>query len=196
MKKIITLFVILFLGMSASFAQKFGYVDTEYILGQLPEYKSAQKSLDDLATTWQNELEVKMTDLDRLYREYQDEKVLLTDEMKKKREDQLALKEKVIREYQKQKFGTEGDLIKKRQELVKPIQDKVFEAIQKVARKSGLDFIFDKGGEMILLYSNSKFDKSDEVLEELGVTPVKDKSPEKKDDKTPPKPGNVPPKLK
>jgi len=194
MKKIFLIFILSFLANTYTQAQKFGYVDTEYILGQLPEYKSAQKQLDELAAMWQKELEDKMADVDRLYREYQDEKVLLTDDLKKKREDQIANKEKAMRDYQKQKFGSEGDLFKKRQELVKPIQDKVFEAIQKVARKSGLDFIFDKGGDMIMLYSNSKFDKSDEVLEELGITPVKDKSNEKKDEKPPVKPGVVPPK--
>ncbi|MBI3235620.1 MAG: OmpH family outer membrane protein [Bacteroidetes bacterium] len=194
MKKIFLIFILSFLANTYTQAQKFGYVDTEYILGQLPEYKSAQKQLDELAAMWQKELEDKMADVDRLYREYQDEKVLLTDDLKKKREDQIANKEKAMRDYQKQKFGSEGDLFKKRQELVKPIQDKVFEAIQKVARKSGLDFIFDKGGDMIMLYSNSKFDKSDEVLEELGITPVKDKSSEKKDDKAPVKPGALPPK--
>ncbi len=197
MKKIIV-FILLVIGMNSQVAtaQKFAFVDTEYILGQLTEYKSAQKQLDDLAALWQKELEDKINEIDRLYREYQDEKVLMTDELKKKREDQIANKEKLMREYQKLKFNPDGDLNRKRQELIKPIQDKVFESIQKVARKSGLDFIFDKGGDMIMLFSNPKFDKSDEVLEEMGVTPVKDKSPEKKEDKTPTKPGSVPPTKK
>lgn len=196
MKKIIFTLLITFAATIAANAQKFGYVDTEYILSQMPEYKSAQKQLDELATQWQKELEDRIADLDRQYREYQDEKVLLTDEVKKKREEQLAQKDKAVREYQKQKFGPEGDLYKKRQELIKPIQDKVFESIAKVARKSGLDFIFEKGSEMVMLYSNSKFDKSDEVLEEMGITPVKDKDKEKEkgQEKTPPKPAPNPPK--
>lgn len=194
MKKIIVTFMLsLVMGLGVQ-AQKFGYVDTEYILGQMPEYKSAQKQLDELAVQWQKELEEKISDLERQYREYQDEKVLLTDEVKKKREDQLAQKDKMVREFQKQKFGPEGDLFKKRQEFIKPIQDKVFESIAKVARKSGLDFIFEKGGEMVMLYANSKFDKSDEVLEEMGIAPVKDKDKEKGTDKVPPKPMPNPPK--
>lgn len=196
MKKIILTFVLAIASALGLHAQKFGYVDTEYILSQMPEYKSAQKQLDELASQWQKELEDKIADLERQYREYQDEKVLLTDEVKKKREDQLAQKDRAVREFQKQKFGPEGDLYKKRQELIKPIQDKVFESIAKVARKSGLDFIFEKGGEMVMLYSNSKFDKSDEVLEEMGITPVKDKDKDKEKgpEKTTPKPSPTPPK--
>jgi outer membrane protein len=150
-----------------------GYIDTDYILGQLPEYRSAQKELDDLSIKWQKELEEKAAELDKVYRDYQDEKILLTDELKRKREQQIADKEKAMREFQKQKFGPDGELFKKRQDLVKPLQDKVFDAVQKVAKKSGLDFIFDKGGDMVMMYANAKFDKSDEVLEELGVVPAK-----------------------
>lgn len=158
------------LGLSA---QKFGYVDSEYILSQLPEYKSAQKQLDDASAQWQKELETKLAEVDRLYREYQDEKPLLSEEMRKKREDFIAQKEKSAKDFQKDKFGPEGELFKKRSELMKPIQDRVFEAIQKVAKKNGWDFVFDKSGDMIMLYSNAKFDASEDVLEELGVT-VKD----------------------
>lgn len=194
----IFVFVSAFIFCHFSYAQKFAYVDSEYILGQIPEYKSAQKQLDELSAQWEKELDDKMAEIERLYREYNDEKVLLTEELRKKREEMLANREKAAREFQKKKFGTDGDLFRKRQELVKPLQDRVFEAIQKVARKSGLDFIFDKSGDMIMLFANGKFDKSDEVLEEMGITPVKPKANDKPTPPAPPKPGapgpSTPPK--
>lgn len=167
-------------------AQKFGFVDSEYILSQIPEYKSAQKQLDDLSGQWQKEYELKLAEVARLFREYQDEKPLLTEELRKKREDFISQKEKAAFDFQKEKFGPQGELFKKRAELVKPIQDRVFDAIQKVAKKNGWDFVFDKSGDMIMLYSNAKFDASEDVLEELGVA-VKDpnKTPETPKKNTP-----------
>ncbi len=150
-------------------AQRFGYVDTEYILDLMPEYKSSQKQLDQLSEDWQKEVERKQQNIDKMYRDFQAEQVLLTEDLRKKREEEIKLKEKELRDYRNQKFGYEGEVFKKRQELIKPIQDRVFDAIQKVAKQSALDFIFAKSGEFIMLYSNAKYDKSDEVLAELGV---------------------------
>jgi outer membrane protein len=150
-------------------AQKFAYVDTEYILEQVPEYKSAQKKLDMMAEDWQKELEKQKNHIDKLRKELQAEQVLLTDELRKKKEDEIADLEKAMKEFQKQKFGYEGELFKKRQELIKPIQDKVFDAVMKVAKESALDFIFDKSSEMTMLYTNAKYDRSDDVLEEMGI---------------------------
>jgi len=163
-------FIILALALTCvAQAQRFGYVDTEYILDLMPEYKSAQKQLDQLSEDWQKEVEKKQQNIDKMYRDFQAEQVLLTEDLRKKREEEIKLKEKELREYRNQKFGYEGELFKKRQELIKPIQDRVFDAIQKVAKQSALDFIFAKSGEFIMLYSNAKYDKSDEVLAELGV---------------------------
>jgi outer membrane protein len=152
-----------------AFAQRFAYVDTEYILDMMPEYRSAQKQLDQLSEDWQKEIEKKQISIDKMYKEYQAEQVLLTEDLRKKREQEIKDKEKELRDYRNQKFGYEGELFKKRQELIKPIQDKVFDAVQKIAKQSALDFIFAKSGELIMLYTNAKYDKSDEVLTELGI---------------------------
>ena len=164
---IVTLLIIL-----ATFqvkAQRFAYVDSEYILSQMPAYKSAQTQIDELSKKWQEEIETKFAEIDKLYKVYQAEKVLLTKDMQTKRENEIIELERAAKKLQNDKFGYEGELFKKREELIKPIQDKVYEAINKVASENGLDFIFDKSGDMLMLVSNSKYDRSDEVLEELGV---------------------------
>lgn len=176
MKKLLLIISTLF--AFSAYAQRFGYVDTEYILDLMPEYRSAQKQLDQLSEDWQKEIEKKQQVIDKMYREFQAEQVLLTEDLRKKREEEIKKKEKEMRDYRTQKFGYEGELFKKRQELIKPIQDRVFDAIQKVAKQSALDFIFAKSGEFIMLYSNAKYDKSDEVLTELGVA-VNKEAPKK-----------------
>ena len=170
MKKYVLAFALLFLGvLPFATAQKFAYVDTEYILEQVPEYKSAQKKLDMMAEDWQKELEKQKAHIEKLRKELQAEQVLLTDELRKKKEDEIIELEKAMKDFQKQKFGYEGELFKKRQELIKPIQDKVFDAVMKVAKESALDFIFDKSSELTMLYTNAKYDRSDDVLEEMGI---------------------------
>lgn len=172
--RIILFLVLLSIGSLAQ-AQKFGYVDTEYILDMMPDYRSAQKQLDMMAEDWQKELDKKQETIDRMYRDLQAELVLLTEELRKKREQEIKDKEKELKDFRNQKFGYEGELFKKRQELVKPIQDKIFVAVQNIAKKNAYDFIFAKSGELIMLYSNAKYDKSDEVLAELGITVSKSK---------------------
>lgn len=164
------LFTVIMLLSLASFSQKFAYVDTEYILEQVPEYRSAQKKLDLMAEDWQKEIETMKLQLEKLQKQLQSEQFFLSDELRKKREEEIAELDKKLKEFQKQKFGYEGELFKKRQELIKPIQDKVFDAIQKVAKESALDFIFDKSSELTMLYTNAKYDRSDDVLEEMGIT--------------------------
>jgi len=182
-KKLILLLAIMVLLPMTNFAQKFAYVDTEYILSWLPDYKSAQKKLDDLAEKWQKEVDKKYEDIDKMYKEYQAEKILLTPEQQKQREDDIINKEKEAKKFQQEKFGFEGELFKKRQELVKPIQDKVYEAIQKIAKDENLDFIFDKSSDMTMLYSNAKYDKSDNILSLLGVAPTKEEKEKVKEEK-------------
>lgn len=150
-------------------AQKTAYVDTDYILSNIPEYKMAQETLDKLAADWQKEIDAKYAEIDKLYKAYQADALLLTEDMRKKRENEIINKEKEVRELQKQRFGVDGELFKKRQELVKPVQDKVYNAIKSVAEKKGIAFVFDKAGAVTLLYSNNKYDLSEEVIKELGV---------------------------
>lgn len=169
-KSFILLFSVLVVTHFSAQAQKFAYVDTEYILEQVPEYKSAQKKLDLMAEDWQKDLEKQKTNIERLRKELQAEQVLLSDELRKKKEEEITELEKAMKDFQKQKFGYEGELFKKRQELIKPIQDKVFDAVMKVAKESALDFIFDKSSELTMLYTNAKYDRSDDVLEEMGIT--------------------------
>lgn len=167
-------------------AQRFAYVDTEYILDMMPEYRSAQKQLDQLSEDWQKEIEKRQQAIDKMIKDFQAEQVLLTEDLRKKREQEIKDKEKELKDYRNQKFGYEGELFKKRQELIKPIQDKVFDAVQKIAKQNALDFIFAKSGELIMLYSNAKYDKSDEVLSELGIAVNKgaDKETKKQQPKT------------
>src|ERR1043165_1721389 len=124
--------------VAAQQAAKFGYVDTDYIMGQIPEYKAAQSELDKTSMQWQKEIDIKYAEIDKLYKAYQADAILLTDDMKKKRENEIINKEKEVKEQQKQKFGVDGELFKKRQELVKPIQDKVYNAIKTTADRKGL----------------------------------------------------------
>ncbi|TAE87325.1 MAG: OmpH family outer membrane protein [Bacteroidetes bacterium] len=185
MKKLFLLILLTGTSFVSLQAQRFAYVDTEYILDLLPEYRSAQKQLEQLSLDWEKEIEKRQQAIDKMYRDFNAEQVLLTEELRKKREQEIKDKEKELKDYRTQKFGYEGELFKKRQELIRPIQDKVFEAVQKVAKQGALDFIFAKGGEMIMLFSNAKYDKSDEVLAELGVavTKNKDNNQQKQDKK-------------
>lgn len=170
-RKYLSIVLVLFC-VSSLFSQggaaKFGYVDTDYILSQIPEYKAAQSELDKTSVQWQKEIDAKYAEVDKLYKAYQADAILLTDDMKKKRENEIINREKEVKDLQKQRFGVDGELFKKRQELVKPIQDKVYNAIKAVAEKAGLGFIMDKTGQVTLLYANSKYDKSDDVLVYLG----------------------------
>ncbi len=161
-------FVMSLCAIAQSGAAKFAYVDTDYILSQIPEYKAAQSELDKTSVQWQKEIEVKYSEIDKLYKAYQADAILLTDDMKKKRENEIVNKEKEVKDLQKARFGVDGELFKKRQELVKPIQDKVYNAIKIVAEKAGIGFILDKSGQVSILYANIKYDKSDDVLVYLG----------------------------
>lgn len=152
-------------------AQRFAYVDTDYILNQMPEYNSAQKQLDLLAYDWQKEIEKKRSEIDKMKADLEAEKIFLVDDVKNQRQADISRKEKELVAYQQEKFGVNGELFKKRQELIQPIQDRIFDAIQKVAKDNALDFIFDKAGSVSMLYTNTKYDRSDEVLEELGIVP-------------------------
>ena len=153
----------------AGFAQKYAVIDTKYILDKMPEYKAAQKQLDDVAAGWQKEIDNMQAELDKMYKDFDAEQVMLSDELKHKRQDQLFNKEKALRDLQRKRFGFEGDLFKKRQELIKPVQDKVYNAVQKLAAQRGYDFILDKSEGITVIFADPKLDKSDDVIRELGI---------------------------
>ena len=168
MKKTLLLAFMLVAGI-AGFSQKYAIIDTRYILDKMPDYKQAQKQLDEVAAGWQKDIDGKQTELDGMYKAYEAEQVMLSDDLKKKREDQLFNKEKDLRDLQRKRFGFEGDLFKKRQELIKPIQDKVYNAVQKMAVSRGYDFVLDKSEGITIIFADPKLDKSEDVLKDLGV---------------------------
>jgi outer membrane protein len=170
MKKIILLTAILCIFGFGAKAQKYAYVNTDYILDNIPDYADAQTQLDDLSAQWQKEIEAKFADIDKMYKSFQSESVLLPEDMKKKREDDIIKKEKDAKDLQKKRFGQDGDLFKKRQELIKPIQDKIYGAIEDIATSDNYAVIFDKANSATLIYTNAKYDISEQVLEKLGYT--------------------------
>jgi outer membrane protein len=150
-------------------AQRYAIIDTKYILDKMPEYKEAQKQLDETAAQWQKEIDGAQQELDKMYKDFEAEQVMLSEDLRRKREDQLFIKEKNLRDLQRKRFGFEGDLFKRRQELIKPVQDKVFNAVQKLAVQRGYDFILDKSEGITVIFADPKLEKSEDVLKELGV---------------------------
>jgi len=185
MKKLVLLIAFALFSSMAFSQQKYAYVDTEYILENIPEYATAQDKLDEYSVLWQKEIELKFAEVDSLYAKFETESVLLPEDIKTKREAAIVAKEKEAKALQKKRFGKDGDLFKKREELVKPIQDKVYNAIEELATEGTYGIIFDKSGSLTMLYTNPKLDKSDDVLEKLGYKPgtVKDATKGTKDTK-------------
>lgn len=169
MKKLLFSLLMLVATFVVANAQRYCTIDSKYILEKVPDYKNAQTNLDALSKTWQKEIDDKMQEVDKMYKSYQAERAMLSDEMRKKREDEIVAKEKAVKDLQKQRFGYEGDLFKKRQELVKPVQDKVYNAVQKMVQQKGYDLVLDKAGGVTLFYADPKLDKSDEVLKIIGA---------------------------
>lgn len=168
MKKISFLICLLVIAL-VGFSQKYAIIDTRLILDKLPDYTQAQKQLDDIAADWQKDIDARQSALDKMYKDYDAEQIMLPEDLKKKRQDQLFLKEKELRDLQKQRFGFEGDLFKKRQELIKPVQDKVYNAVQKLSVSRGYDFVLDKSEGITIIFADPKLDKSEDVLRELGI---------------------------
>ncbi|MBI3512421.1 MAG: OmpH family outer membrane protein [Bacteroidetes bacterium] len=167
-RKIFSIVIALLATAGFTYGQKFCFVDSDYILGQSPAYQQAQTQLNDLSVQWQKEVEAKYAEIDALYKNFQQEQLLLTDELRQKREAEIVEKEKEAKDFQKSKFGVDGELFKKRQELVKPIQDQIYNAVKEMAERGGYAVVFDKASDLTILYSNPKYDKSDDVLEILG----------------------------
>jgi outer membrane protein len=150
-------------------AQRYAVIDSKYILEKVPQYKESQERLDQFSVQWQQEIDQKQTAVDKMLKDFDAEAIMLSDELKKKREDEIFNKEKELRDLQKKRFGFEGDLFKKRQELIKPIQDRVYNAVQKLAVDKQYDFILDKGEGITVIFADPKLDRSDDVLRNLGV---------------------------
>jgi len=166
MKKLIIILISLF--SLSCYAQKFAFIDSEYILNNIPTYKAAQDELDKYSQLWQKEVEGKYAEIDDMYKKFQAEKVLLTEDMKSKREEEIVTKEKTVKDLQKKYFGKDGDLFKKREELVKPIQDEIYTAVKEIAADGGFSVVFDTSSGGNIMYSDAKYDKSDQVLQKLG----------------------------
>lgn len=152
-------------------AQKYAVINTDYVLKSLPDYASAQKRLDRYVADWQKELSDKAAELESMRADYEQESYLLPENLKKRRQEEIRAKEQEIRDLQQQHFGAGGDLERHRAELLKPVQDRVFSAIERIANEKNYAFVFDKAGSPTVLYANKKYDISDEVLEQLGVKP-------------------------
>ena len=169
MRKLILGLLFVVSGTLSAVAQKYCIIDSKYILEKVSDYTDAQNKLDALSKTWQSEIDAKMAEVDKMYKSYQAERAMLSDEVRKKREDEIVIKEKAAKDLQKQHFGYEGDLFKTRQQLVKPVQDRVFNAVQKMAQTKGYDIVLDKAGGVTLFYADPKLDRSDDVLKLLGI---------------------------
>jgi outer membrane protein len=175
MKAYLITIIFLIFGLNFGLAQRFGYIDTQFILDKMPEYKKAQDEISALSDAWEKEIQEMAKKIESMYSAYQAEQVLLTDEMKKDRSEAIKKKEAELKEYQRKVFGFEGLFFLKKQELVKPVQDKVWDAVDKVAKQNNLAIIFDKSGELVMIYTDPRHDYTDFVLEELGLGDPNDK---------------------
>jgi len=139
-------------------------------LEAVPEYKKAQEDLDKISTQWRQEINQELDKIKSMYNKYQAEQVIMSDEMRKQKEDEITKKEKDVRELQKEKFGPEGSLFKKRQELIKPIQDRVFKAVEDFATEKAYDVVLDKSSSSGILFANAAIEKTADIIRKLGIT--------------------------
>ncbi len=172
MKAFILILAFTFVSITSLFAQRMRFVDSDYILKNMPEYASVKRQLDALAVQWQADVDAKYQEIDRLLKAYQADQVLLTPDMKRRREAEIDDKEKSAKDFQNKKFGPDGELTQKSSALIKPIQDKIAKAIQAVAEDDNIEIIFDKNSELLMLYASPSLDKSKEVLAKLGIKPA------------------------
>lgn len=156
-------------GVQSASAQKFGYVDTEFVFGKMPEYQKALGEIDKFADKWSKDIQDKYVEIDKLQKAYQAEEILLTDDMKRDRQRAISEKEREAREYNNKVFGYEGLLFQKKKELIKSPMELVNRALEKVAAQKKLDFLFDKASDFVMLYTNPRHDYTDYVMEELGL---------------------------
>lgn len=167
--KNIAFIVFLLFGTGFANAQKYAYIDSDFILNKLPDYIDAKDQLDKLAERWTKEIEERYEVLKTKKDNFAREEVLLPNEEKAKRLEEIGVMESEAMQMQRQRFGVGGDYFSKRQELIKPIQDKVYDAMQQVASRKNYSFVFDKANQSNLIYADSKMDISNEVLRELNI---------------------------
>lgn len=167
-KSLFGIFFIFFVGLNA-FGQKFGYIDSEYILNKMPEYQEAQQEIKKVSQAWQDQVKDMQKQIQGLYATLQTQEVLLTEAMKKERQEEIEAKEEELKQFQTKVFGYEGLFFLKQKELLEPVQSKVFKAVETVASKQKLQIVFDKSGELVMIYTNPVHDYTDYVLEELGL---------------------------
>jgi outer membrane protein len=168
MKRIVFFAVFLVLASAVAIAQKYAFVDSDYIRKNIPAFTAAQEQLDNLSKQWEKEVADGYAVVEQMYKSYQNESVLLSQDMKTKREEAIIAKEKEMKDLQNKYFGMEGELYKKREELVKPIQDEILKAIKEIAVDGSYAVIFDTAAGGNILFANPKYDISDQVLEKLG----------------------------
>lgn len=169
MKKQFFLVFFFFLVSNFVFGQKFGYVDTQYVLDQMKEYKEAQQEIEKVSLAWQDEIKDKQKEIEAMYSSLQAEEVLLTEAMKEERMAEIKKREEALKEYNKKVFGFDGMFFLKQKEILQPVQEKVFDAVETVAAKQKLQIVFDKSGDLVMIYTNPVHDYTDYVLEELGL---------------------------
>ncbi|HET8572375.1 MAG TPA: OmpH family outer membrane protein [Edaphocola sp.] len=170
MKKLMLLLALVFCIGGAGFAQRFCVIDSKYILDKLPEYEQAQKQIDNQSAIWQGIVDSAMQKVDQMYKSYQAERPILSETARKKREDEIVAKEKEAKDLQKKYFGYQGLVFQKRETLIKPIQDKVFNAVQQYARSRAYDIVYDKAGGITIFYADPKLDKSDDIVKLIRQT--------------------------
>lgn len=170
MKKFAFLLICMFGSLSMQ-AQKVAYVDIKYILSNMDDYKAAKAEVDQLSAKWQKELEAKYAAIEKMYSDYTVEEILLPEDIKKERKDAIFEAERIAKEYKKEKFGYEGELYKVQDQKVQPIQDRIYEAVEKMALEKKLDIIFDKSANSGMIYTNALFDRTEDVMGRLGIKP-------------------------
>lgn len=168
MKRLIALTATVLLFAATASAQKFAFVDSDYILKNIPSYNAAQEQLNKLSEQYESEISAQYAEVEKMYKTYQSERVLLTDDVRKKREEDIMKKEEEVKSLQQKYFGPEGELFKKREELVKPIQDALYKAVKEISAEGNYALIFDSASGASILYSNPRYDISDEVLKKMG----------------------------
>jgi|SRR5690606_19479347 outer membrane protein len=171
---LITIFFLIF-GLNFVNAQRFGYIDLDFILNKMPEYRKAQDEINRLSELWTKEIQGMTKEIESMYSALQAEQVLLTEEMRKERTESIRKKEEELKTYQNKVFGFDGLFFLKKAELIKPLQDKVWDAVDKVAKQNNLAIVFDKSGELVMIYTDPRFDYTDFVLDELGLGDPNDK---------------------
>lgn len=168
MKQVLSLIALLALTVSLGVAQKVAYVDSKYILEKIPEYNTAQEEVERISEKWQQDLEEQYQAIEQLYSDYQAQEVLLPEDVKQEKQEEIFQAERAAKEYREKKFGYEGELFTLQESKVRPIQDRVFRAVETISKRKRFDLVFDKAGEVTWLYTNATYDLSNDVLEELG----------------------------